>query len=96
MIRGRLTLPEVIDRFIAYHSRHDNWGQALHIALDDDNVDDSSILFCIRTAIELGDTEAELLARIMLQLTKTQRGKIKEFHRRRLWETIHGCKWGTV
>lgn len=71
------TIPEVLARFAAYHVRVENlaWG-SMHIALDDHNVDDDSVRFCIDDAIAKGDVEGEALARILLTMSKTQRLKI--------------------
>ena len=71
------TIPEVIDRFIAYHGLPENaaWG-SLHIVLEDDNVDDSSVRYCIDYALERGDKEGAELAKILLRMSKTQRLKL--------------------
>lgn len=72
---GELTLPEVRDRFDAYHRKHPSWG-SLHIVLDDDNVKDDDVRFCLRLAEEHDDAEGAVLARILLRLSKTQRLKL--------------------
>lgn len=71
---ARPTVPDVIERFRAYHALPDNgaWG-SLHIVLDDGNVDDDSVRFCIDWANKYHDTEGEELAHILLQMSKTQR-----------------------
>lgn len=48
---GKPTIPDVIDRFRAYFAQPSNgaWG-SLHIVLDDNNVDDDSVRFCIDNA----------------------------------------------
>jgi hypothetical protein len=69
---GRPTIPEVVDDFVRYHDREPVWG-SMHIVLDDDNVEDSSVQFCIDFAKEKGDVEGERLARILLTMSRTQR-----------------------
>jgi hypothetical protein len=72
----RLTIPDVIDRFRAYHRKHPgSWG-SLHIVLDENNVADHNVRFCIEWAEEHGDTEAVELGKILLQMSKTQRSRI--------------------
>lgn len=70
-----ITVPEVVDRFRAYHLDNPAWG-ALHIVLEDHNLEDSSVQFCINCAIKEDDVEGEALARILLQLSQSQRMKI--------------------
>lgn len=74
---ARPTIPDVIERFEAYHRRPGNgaWG-SLHVVLDDGNVDDSSVELCREMAIEDGDHEGAALASILLRMTKTQRRKL--------------------
>ena len=58
-------------------------GGALHIVLDDANLDDDSIQWCMDTADEHWSQEpecAKLLGRILLQMTKTQRRKLADAH----------------
>lgn len=66
------TIPEVVDAFVAYHEREPVWG-SLHIVLDDDNVGDDSVRFCIEYAKEKGDAEGQRLAEILLTMSRTQR-----------------------
>ncbi len=56
MAMDKPTIPEVIDRFRAYHAWNLTWG-SLHIVLDDGNVDDDSVAFCKGWALEHGDAE---------------------------------------
>lgn len=75
---GKPTIPDVIDRFRAYFAQPSNgaWG-SLHIVLDDNNVDDDSVRFCIENAQQKGDVDGEALARILLRMSKTQRLKLR-------------------
>jgi hypothetical protein len=71
----RVTIPEVIDRFRRYHALNPLWG-SLHIVLEDTNVDDHHIDFCVDYAVENGDAEGKALAEILLTMSKTQRRKL--------------------
>lgn len=72
----RLTVPDVIDRFRAYHQANPAWG-ALHIVLDDGNVRNKDVQFCIDSALEQGDVEGHELARLLLEMSVTQRRKLR-------------------
>lgn len=69
------TIPEVIDRFAAYHRREPAWG-SLHVVLDDGNVADEFVRGCIEHAEGMGDAEGAELARILLSMSKTQRARL--------------------
>ena len=73
----RPTLPDVAPQFAAYYAIPGNeaWG-SLHIVLDDGNVGDDSVRFCIEYAQSVSDVEGERLARILLTMSKTQRRKL--------------------
>lgn len=58
----------------------DNWGGNLHIVLDDGNVKDSNVQFCLNQAEENGDVKGVELAKILLQMSKTQRLKLYADH----------------
>lgn len=74
---AKITVPEVIKRFTAYKQRPGNgcWG-SLHIVLDDGNIKDSNIQFCIDYAIKTCDTEGVELGKILLSMSKSQRLKL--------------------
>jgi hypothetical protein len=71
------SIPEVIEDFRAYFAEPGNgaWG-SLHIVLDDGNVADHSVAFCVEWSKERGDAEGERLANILLRMSQTQRRKI--------------------
>jgi hypothetical protein len=70
-----ITVPEVIERFASYHEEYAAWG-SLHIVLDDFNLADHHVQFCIDYAEEKGDIEGAELARILLKMSPSQRKKI--------------------
>lgn len=61
----------------AYYSMPDNGaGGNLHIVLDDGNLKNSSIEACLKQCIEENDAEGEVLAKILLSMSMTQRKKL--------------------
>jgi hypothetical protein len=71
-----LAVPEVADRFRAYHEKEPCWG-SLHIVLDDGNVRDVHVKHCIESALERGDAEGHELACLLLGMSITQRNKLR-------------------
>lgn len=69
------TIPEVVDRFRQYYDKNPTWG-SLHIVLDDGNVHDDHVQFCVDYARIENDNEGLELALILLQMSKTQRIKL--------------------
>lgn len=69
--------PELVQRFLDYYRQPDNgaWG-SLHIVLDDGNVQDDHVAYCVSWAEERSDTEGAALARILLTMSKSQRSRI--------------------
>ena len=75
--RERPTVPEVLPLVLAYYAKPGNGaGGCLHIVLDDDNVDDDSVRFCIDYAAECGDEDGVYLAQVLLHMSRTQRLKL--------------------
>lgn len=84
MTAPRLTIPDVVDRFKAYHDNgHEAWG-SLHIVLEDGNIEDHHIRSCRDYALAAGDAEGAALAELLLQLSKTQRRALPGAAARRL------------
>ena len=67
--------PEIIGSFCAYHEVNPSWG-SLHVVLDDKNVKDGSVQFCLLLAKSNGDAEGANLAELLLKMSLTQRGKL--------------------
>jgi hypothetical protein len=72
---NKIKIPDVLPKFVAYLRENIAWG-SLHIALDDGNIKDSDIEFCIDYARQGLDTEGSELGLILLSMSKTQRKKI--------------------
>jgi len=68
-------IPDVLDDFAAYYRAHPAWG-SLHIVLDDGNVSDGNVAYCIEWAEECGDVEGARLGRVLLTMSRTQRRRI--------------------
>ena len=77
MKTNKKTVPEVMPLIIDYYSKEENGaGGSLHIVLNDGNIDDDSIIWCINYAKEKGDKDGVKLGKILLGMSKTQRRKI--------------------
>lgn len=75
--RQKPTLPEVAPLVAAYYAKPGNSvGGSLHIVLDDGNVEDGNVRFCVETARESGDDDGLLLAGLMLKMSKSQRMRL--------------------
>lgn len=71
------TVPEVLPLVQAYYALPGNGvGGSLHIVLEDGNVEDSSVAFCLKAAQERGDAPGVELASILLRMSRTQRLKL--------------------
>jgi hypothetical protein len=72
------TVPEVLPMVWAYRDlKPENAvGGSLHIVLDDENVSDSDVQWCLKRAQELGDAEGAELAAVLLRMSRTQRLKL--------------------
>ena len=69
------TIPDVLPLAQIVYDRHCA-GCCSHIVLDDDNVDDSHVLFCIEQAEEYEHADCLALCKALLQMSKTQRLKL--------------------
>jgi hypothetical protein len=63
---------EQLIRFSRYYESNPTWGP-LHIVLEDGNVKDSDVQYCIEAAERKGDKEGAELAKILLTQSKSQR-----------------------
>lgn len=69
------TVPDVLERFRAYHAREPAWG-SLHVVLEDCNMEDAAVRRCAAYAEERGDEEGAALAAVLLTMSKTQRARL--------------------
>ena len=71
------TVPEVLPMVQAYVSKPGNRvGGNLHIVLDEGNVCDGHIEYCLERCREKGDADGVALAETLLRMSKTQRLKL--------------------
>lgn len=71
------TVPEVRPLVKAlFASEHGSVGGCLHIVLDDGNVQDHDVQFCLDYAKEQGCQQCMELAAILLKMSRTQRLKL--------------------
>ncbi len=73
----RPKVPDVMPLVWAYYVKHAAGGHC-HIALDDGNLDDDSLKFCLRECEYAGDENGAAIMKLMLQMTRTQRRHIYE------------------
>jgi len=73
------TVPEVLPKVQAYYQNNPAGGN-LHIVLEDGNVNDSHVQFCLEQASRKGDNEGVDLAQLLMRMTKTQRLKLRAQH----------------
>ena len=75
--RCKPTLPEVIPQIDAYYRKPGNGaGGCLHIFLDDGNIRDQDIQFCLELAKSKKDTDAVIISEILMRMSKTQRSRL--------------------
>jgi hypothetical protein len=71
------TVPDVLPLVRDFYRRDGNGcGGNLHIVLDDTNVDDSHVMFCIERTLENRDDCGFWLATLLYKMSKTQRTKL--------------------
>lgn len=77
--RPRPTVPDVAPLVVAYYAKPENGaGGHCHIVLDDGNVTDDDVRFCLEECEREGDEDGAALMRLFLEMTKTQRHKARE------------------
>jgi hypothetical protein len=71
------TVPEVLPIMRAYRDAPGNSvGGNLHIVLDEGNVSNEDVRFCIDRARDRGDLAGVELGELLLRMSKTQRSKL--------------------
>ena len=76
--RDRPTVNEVLPLVRAYYAKPGNEvGGHCHIVLDDGNVADDDLEFCLHGCEVMQDEDGAALMRLMLQMTQTQRRRIR-------------------
>jgi hypothetical protein len=69
--------PELIERIRCYYRMPGHAvGGSLHVVLDDGNVHDDHVAWCIEYARHEADTEGAAIGEILLRMSKTQRTKL--------------------
>lgn len=64
-----------LERFRAYYDVNPTWGN-LHIVLDDENIQEDHIKYCIKRCVDHGDEAGYYLGNLLLKMSKSQRLKI--------------------
>ena len=71
------TVPEVLPIMRAYRDKPGNAvGGNYHIVLDECNVSDSNVMYCIQQCERQGDAAGFELGRLLMRMSKTQRSKL--------------------
>lgn len=71
------TIPEVLPLIKEFAKKEGNEvGGNLHITLDDGNVDDGHIQYCLERSCKAGDTLGVRVAETLMKMSKTQRIKL--------------------
>ncbi len=73
----KITIPEVVKDFAEFYQKPGNgvWGN-LHIVLEDGNVENSHVGWCLKNALEQKDYESARLCGFLLQMTRSQRSRL--------------------
>lgn len=69
------TIPEVLPFAKAVYERN-GVGCCAHIVLDDDNVSNSDVQFCLEQAKEVNHLDCIQLCELLMQMSRTQRLKL--------------------
>ncbi len=78
---GKPTVPEVLPLIQEYYRKPENCvGGNLHIVLEDSNVENSHIKYCLEQAKTAGDKDGVRIAELLFQMSKTQRRKLALLH----------------
>lgn len=76
-MNGKPTIPEVLPLIQTYCQKNGNSGH-FHIVLDDVNVGDDHVRFCIEQANAAGDQDGVAIGELLLRMSKTQRSKLSK------------------
>lgn len=77
MTNGKPTVPEVLPLVRAYFAKPGNAaGGALHIVLEDGNVETKYVEHCLEYARQCNDSDGVALAELLLKMSFTQRTKL--------------------
>lgn len=72
----KLTVSEVMPFVWRYRDNGNRGGGSLHIVLEDGNIKDRDIEFCIKQASTSGDFKGYEIGKMLLDMSATQRRKI--------------------
>jgi hypothetical protein len=81
------TIPEVTPLVLRYYEDHPVGGN-LHIVLDDGNIKDGHVQYCLDSAHEQGDSAGVELATLLLKMSLRQRWRLYCMDKRRLERKI--------
>jgi hypothetical protein len=77
-VTSKPTVPDVLPLVRAlYATEHGGCGGCLHLVLDDGNVADDNVRYCLGIATERGCAQCAELGALLLRMSKTQRLKVR-------------------
>lgn len=90
IVRGKPTIPGIAP-FIEMYYRMDghSMGGSLHIVLEDQNVANQNVEWCLQYALERGDYFGAALANILLRMSTSQRWRLSH----RSWGPFADPNW---
>jgi hypothetical protein len=78
--KAKFTVPAVGELVKQYYAIPGNEaGGSLHVVLDDGNVDTASVQHALEYANKVGDVPGASLARILLEMSKSQRKRLRRY-----------------
>lgn len=72
----RMSDPALMDKLAADAYERNGAGCCMHIVLDDGNVEDEHVRYCLGYAIEMGCAGCKRLAQLMLEVTPRERARV--------------------
>lgn len=74
---NRPKVPEVLELVCAYYRKPENGaGGCCHVVLDDGNMDDGCVAYCLEYCIAEGDADGAAIMRALQQMTRSQRRRL--------------------
>lgn len=69
-------MPDALPLARRVYAERSSSGCCLHIVLDDDNLEDRNVEFCVLEALRRGHEDCYVLAAMLRSMTRSQRGRV--------------------
>lgn len=77
MKTGKPTIPDILPLLLAYYAKPGNAvGGSLYTIMENGNIQDKHVQYCLDSARANGDDDGVLLAEMLLRMSKTQRSRL--------------------